>query len=445
MTRAQDFCAAHEFATMLIEFFGKNFGSFRDEFRLSMLATDIEPGGDRGIVEVQVEGDDKPLRLLRCAAIYGPNASGKSTVIRAASALHSLLANSARYSSDESLEAYDPFLLDDTHSKQPVCLGVRAVISARVYEYFVEFNQARILREVLREHTSLGPSTLFERVQNDASGAWERDSQFTLIMKAFRHNALLLGLADVFSPELAGGIAVGIRRLLTFRDPGQYLASEQLLDHVARLTRERPTFENWLLDWLKSADLGIQELQVEEEIKHRIVRQFEREPGERPKLVKRIEPRVKYSLALLHTTGARPRKIGFDKESMGTRRLLELAPMIHDLLFGEHTRAFFIDEIGASLHPALLVALLRYFNCHLEATQVRGQLVFATHETFMLDDEARRATLRRDQVYLTDKDAAGASRLYSLAEFKERQVHNLRRRYLQGRYGAIPSIGPLGG
>ena len=67
---------------MLLEFYGRNFGCFRDEFRLSMLATDVDPGSDRGVVEVKVEGEDEPLRLLRAVAIYGPNGSGKSTVLR---------------------------------------------------------------------------------------------------------------------------------------------------------------------------------------------------------------------------------------------------------------------------------------------------------------------------------------------------------------------------
>ncbi|NJL31661.1 MAG: hypothetical protein HC898_08535 [Phycisphaerales bacterium] len=64
---------------MLLELYGQNFGCFRDKFVLSMLATDIDPGSDRGIIEVEVEGEKEPLRLLRAVAIYGANASGKST------------------------------------------------------------------------------------------------------------------------------------------------------------------------------------------------------------------------------------------------------------------------------------------------------------------------------------------------------------------------------
>jgi len=70
-------------------------------------------------------------------------------------------------------------------------------------------------------------------------------------------------------------------------------------------------------------------------------------------------------------------------------------------------------------------------------------LIFATHETSLLDGEARDATLRRDQVYFTQKGKDGASTLFALSEFDEpvRKVHNIRKRYLEGRYGAIPAIG----
>jgi AAA15 family ATPase/GTPase len=114
------------------------------------------------------------------------------------------------------------------------------------------------------------------------------------------------------------------------------------------------------------------------------------------------------------------------------------------LLHGKAIVAYFVDEIGASLHPHLLEGTIRRFNCEANPKSIRGQMVFATHETKPLDAEARDATLRRDQIYLTDKDASGASRLYSVAEFKERNNLNLRRRYLQGRYGALPALTGLG-
>ena len=134
---------------MLIEFYGKNYGCFRDEFRLSMLATDIDPKSDRGIVEVKVEGDPEPLRLLRAAAIYGPNASGKSTVLRAAGALSRLLSVTQSYSSDRPLTVYEPFAFGSKAAGTPVTLGARAVIDHAVYDYLVSFDRTAIHHEKL--------------------------------------------------------------------------------------------------------------------------------------------------------------------------------------------------------------------------------------------------------------------------------------------------------
>lgn len=77
---------------------------------------------------------------------------------------------------------------------------------------------------------------------------------------------------------------------------------------------------------------------------------------------------------------------------------------------------------------------------------MNSQLVFATHDTGLLESQdGQPPALRRDQVYFTNKDTQGASELYSLAEFKEsaRPVHNIRKRYLSGLYGAIPSVEKL--
>jgi AAA15 family ATPase/GTPase len=119
------------------------------------------------------------------------------------------------------------------------------------------------------------------------------------------------------------------------------------------------------------------------------------------------------------------------------------APLIYDLMHRGHPRAAFVDEFDASMHPLLIRALVEHFNCEVPKHEARGQLVFATHETTLLDDEAKDAVLRRDQIYLTEKDSTGAARLYSVADFRERNNLNIRKRYLQGRYGALPSLGTL--
>jgi len=87
------------------------------------------------------------------------------------------------------------------------------------------------------------------------------------------------------------------------------------------------------------------------------------------------------------------------------------------------------------LHPLLALELVRMFNDH--KSNPRGaQLIFNTHDTNLLDQ----SLLRRDQIWFTEKDTGGATRLYPLSDFKPRQNENLKRGYLQGRYGAIPFL-----
>ena len=163
---------------MLIELYGRNFGCFRDDFRLSMLATDINSDCERSIVEVKVEGDEKPLRLLRAAALYGPNASGKSTLIRAAGALSHLLSITHRLPSKTALRDYEPFALGP-HAEQPVTLGAKVIIDGIVYDYYVAFDRATIQKEkLLRLSGCSRTALLFDRTGQEVVGEWREDPQF---------------------------------------------------------------------------------------------------------------------------------------------------------------------------------------------------------------------------------------------------------------------------
>jgi uncharacterized protein len=426
-------------AAMLLELYGQNFGCFHDEFRLSMLAADIDPGSDRGVVEARVEGDEEPLRLLRAVGIYGPNASGKSTVLRAASALRYLIVTTRGLRSDAPLQPYEPFALAKT--QKPVRLGAKAIIDQQVYDYEVRFERERFLSERLIWLKTDGERLLLDRQGLEASGEWMQDDRFALLAKDFRQNALLLTLADRLAPALAKKIARGLRRVLkSFDQPPQlpWFMGGGL--KVAKRAREDSKFGSWLLTQLKSADIGVENLRTEET---RILVRVESDEAEGEKSESPVEneEHTAYHLTLLHhgTGGSFP--IPYHRESGGTQRLVDLAPVLYDLARSPEPSALFVDEIDSSLHPALLQAMIQHFNCEIPMADVRGQLVFVTHETALLDAEARNAVLRRDQIYLTEKDASGAARLYSVAEFKERNNLNLRRRYLQGRYGALPSLG----
>lgn len=98
-----------------------------------------------------------------------------------------------------------------------------------------------------------------------------------------------------------------------------------------------------------------------------------------------------------------------------------------------------IDEIDASLHPLLVRKLVGLFRDR-EINVGRAQLLFTTHDSFLLAPVAGEPGLERDQVWFVEKDANGASELYPLTDFKPRNEHNLARRYLGGSYGAIPIL-----
>ena len=423
---------------MLIELFGHNFGCFRDEFRLSMLATDIDPSSTRGIVEAKIIGEDEPLRLLRAVAIYGPNGSGKSTVLRAARALRHLIEDTKRLRSDAPLASYEPFALGSA-SKEPVLLGLTAVIDGHIFEYSVEFDRTSFQHERLVEIESTGERVLFDRIGQDVTGAWRNDETFALLVKDFRPNALLLSLADWLAPKLAANIAVGLRQLLLGFDsivPSGFIKFRRAAG-VARRVHEDEKFAAWLRSRLRAADIGVVDLRVEEIRTEALGKLTDSvEPGQAEE-----EASSTYQLSLLHRSESGPVPLAYSQESLGTRRLVELAPLMYGIAHATTPRAVFVDELDASIHPVLLQGLIRHLNCELPLENARGQLIFATHETTLLDDEAKEAVLRRDQVYLTEKDATGAARLFSVAEFRERNNLNIRHRYLQGRYGALPALG----
>jgi len=160
------------------------------------------------------------------------------------------------------------------------------------------------------------------------------------------------------------------------------------------------------------------------------------------RILEKLKEEYAYDVRMLH----RNRETGDDvpfplaRESGGTKRLFELAgPWLEAEALGY---TVFVDELEASLHPLLTRALIRFFQSP-ERNDQGAQLVFATHDTNLLDPEI----LRRDQVWFTEKDTDGASHLYSLYEYKEHRARKgeaLQKGYLAGRYGAIPILGRFG-
>jgi predicted ATPase len=122
------------------------------------------------------------------------------------------------------------------------------------------------------------------------------------------------------------------------------------------------------------------------------------------------------------------------EESDGTRRLLEYLPVFYNVI--KNSPTFIIDEIERSIHPLIIKELIEKFS---KDESTKGQLIFSTHESNLLDQEV----LRTDEIWFAEKSILGSTKLYSLSDFKEHNTIDIRKGYLNGRYGAIPFLGNL--
>ena len=120
---------------------------------------------------------------------------------------------------------------------------------------------------------------------------------------------------------------------------------------------------------------------------------------------------------------------------MGTQMLFHLAGPVFDTL--ARGGLLVVDELESSLHPLLARHLLHLFQ-QPDTNPRHAQLLFSTHDTQLLGTTLGEPALRRDQVWLAEKEPDGATRIFPLTDYQPRKQENIERGYLQGRYGGIP-------
>ena len=123
-----------------------------------------------------------------------------------------------------------------------------------------------------------------------------------------------------------------------------------------------------------------------------------------------------------------------DEESDGTVRLLDFVPAFKSVI--SNKKVFVIDEIERSIHPLLIKELVQKFSLD---EKTKGQMIFTTHESNLLDQDF----FRLDEIWFTEKNKDGSTDLYSLNDFKEHKTIDIKKGYLNGRYGSIPFLGNL--
>jgi AAA15 family ATPase/GTPase len=420
---------------MLIEFTIGNYRSFRDPQTLSMVAATIR-AKDRSLDENTIfQVLDNPS-LLTSAAVYGANASGKSNLVKALAFMKSFVLNSPKETKATGGIDVEPFRLSTVTINQPSRFEIIFIESGKRYRYGFEATKERVTAEWLYFVPSTREAGLFEREGNAITiGSYFKEGRD--LEQQTRPNALFLSVVAQFNGPTAQRLVAWFRNvgiISGINDLGMLpFTLNQLLDgeHSQAIRKLICRLDLGIADLLAEKSAG-QKLQLPdgmpEEIQQALVTILSASEGEQ------------VSVRTVHTSyDEKGHQVGqelFDlqeHESEGTQKLFAMSgPLLETLQDGD---VLVVDELDARLHPLMTREIISLFN-HKTTNPNGAQLIFNTQDTNLLDN----TLFRRDQLWFVEKDRQGASHLYSLVEFKERNDKDYGRGYVQGRYGAIPYL-----
>ena len=432
---------------MIISFSVENWMSFRDPTTFSMVASRERQHGKR----VPKLGKYQ-TRVLPIAAIYGGNASGKTNFFKALSFAKTLVVEGTR---PDSLISIETFRLGAERKSKPSRFAFELLIDEIIYDFSFAVTQEVVLEERMVKITSTSEKVLYDRREGnlnfDTSLAEDMFLQFAF--RGTRDNQLFLTNSvsqkvDNFKPVydwfkdklvlVAPDLRFGHVEL--FFDEGHplYKAMNETLPWldtgIAHLHSEETPLENLQLsDRLKT--------ELQEEVKEgksvHLVR--EENPADRIVITRKDGELIANRLVTSHLkSDGKEVRFEIHQESDGTQRIIDLLPAFLDLSTQVSQRVYIIDEIDLSLHPLLIRQLLEMYLTSCSA-ETRTQLLLTTHNVMLMDQQL----LRRDEMWVTERDKSGVSSLFSFSEYKDvRYDKDIRKSYLQGRMGGIPHISP---
>lgn len=421
---------------MLIRFLVENYRSIREAVELQMTAVNYYKEAAGQLLDVNLPGLSK-TKYLRAAAIYGPNASGKTAIWRGFDLMRDMVLGSTSYAANLGLP-YLPFKLDVGSREKPTrFLATFTGRNGVRYEYTFAYNDRAFVDEKLLAYPKGFRQVWFTRAVENGKASVKGSSYLKVpaaVKELLNDNVLLLSLLanlpkveahDAVMPVydwFLDGVDLYSRAPESVNDfpySGDIINGEIGTDYQRRFIQEM----------MRRADIGITSTRVE---KRPVPEELRRLAESLPDLAPNFDGGVK-SVVFQHANGGNTMNLDFGEESDGTKQLFGMSGHVAEAL--EKGSVLFVDEVDASLHPVLVIEVIRTF-LNPESNPNNAQLVFTAHNPCLLEGNL----LRRDQIWFTEKNSAGATELYPLSDYSPRKDESVANGYLAGRFSAIPVV-----
>jgi len=418
---------------MLLEFKIKNFRSIKDWQNFSMLGVSKVKELENSII------DHNGYNVLSSAIIYGRNASGKSNLLKAFKAIQHMVIFSDDFKVDDKIKPYEPYKLDKNFRNEPVEFLIDFLGKDGIrYEYGLGYSNKEIVYENLRFYPKSQPVWLFRRKKGEKIKYGESltGNKKNIEDLLYENQLFLSKIGTEKNKQLAIPYSFFSKYLFVsdVHDTNYDKVLIQLFTN--KMGNDNiPFFKANINKLMCVADTGIQSINIEEsEIN------LERLPKDMTDEDKNeLIERYKYKIRTLHREFENGKEVGSVEfhlvdESTGTLKLLAIGGLILEALADGQTLV--IDELDKSLHPKLTRMLINIFRSP-KLNPKNAQLIFATHDVSLLDNEL----FRRDQVWFAEKEFEGNSHYYSISDIPGvRGNIPYEKWYMSGRFGATPVI-----
>ncbi len=418
---------------MLIEFRTKNFRSFRDEqvFSLSAYAR-LKDGLETHAVAT---GRSDAAFILKSAAVYGPNASGKSNLLRALQFMQAMVRQSGSVGGLSALQP-QPFLFGQHEGSQPSFFEVTVLKKGIRYQYGFTLAKDRVLEEYLLAYVRNASQSWFDRQWNADAGRYDYKygARFHGAKKiwedATRPDALYLATAVALN-------SIQLKPVFDWFDKKLVIINElEILkaNYTVKLLKQRADMREQILGMLAAADLGMDGIGIGQGKPG-----LQAIAGSHPAQAEAGGDPVLFR----HQSGAGAVSLPITEESAGSRKFFSLLGPIVSTIDSDVTLC--IDDLDSGLHPMLVRHIVESFH----RLSTGSQLVFTTHCDSLLENDTNIGSgtpvLRRDQIWFVDKGGDLASRLYALSDYRVRKNESVRDGYWRGRFDAMPMVGEPAG